>query len=482
MQKLVMFVLGAALLGGVGCHRIPESPKKIAITTSSEEARAAFLKGRDLMDKLRFSEAKALLEEATKLDPNFALAHGYAAYCASTSNERFAHIKAAVAAAGKATEGEQILIRAVEAGANGDRKGTGEFLAKLAAAYPEDERAHQQIGTHYVGIRQYDAAIAECQKAIQLAPDFAPAYNMLGYALRGVDRDAEAEKAFRKYVEMIPDEPNGYDSLAELLMKAGRFDESVANYRKAVTLNPKFASAYQGIATNLIYQDKHAEARAELEQALGALSDSRDQLQTLQVVAISYTDEGKLGDALETLSKMSALSEKLGDKAAMARQAQIRGGLLWAGGKIDDAKKEFAKALNLSNASTAPDAAKKNFDLELHGWTALLASAKKDFKTAASEAEIVRAGAEASGSPRLIRAAHETLGVIALQQSKYDEAIAQFKQADLREPYTLLQLAKAYNGKKDTETAKLYRQKAANANTLPDFWYALIRKQAKTGL
>ena len=47
---------------------------KIAITTSSEEARKEFLAGRDLQEKLRITDSIAHFDKAISLDPNFALA------------------------------------------------------------------------------------------------------------------------------------------------------------------------------------------------------------------------------------------------------------------------------------------------------------------------------------------------------------------------------------------------------------------------
>ena len=70
MRQIIGFAIAAVLLGGVACRRSAESPKKIPITTSSAEARAAFLKGRDLLDKLRLAEAQPLLDEAISKDPN----------------------------------------------------------------------------------------------------------------------------------------------------------------------------------------------------------------------------------------------------------------------------------------------------------------------------------------------------------------------------------------------------------------------------
>ena len=47
---------------------------KIAVTTSSEEARKEFLAGRDLSEKLRITDSIAHFDKAISLDPDFALA------------------------------------------------------------------------------------------------------------------------------------------------------------------------------------------------------------------------------------------------------------------------------------------------------------------------------------------------------------------------------------------------------------------------
>src|SRR5574339_1119730 len=47
---------------------------KIAITTSSEEARKEYLSGRDLQEKLRITDSIQHFDKAISLDPNFALA------------------------------------------------------------------------------------------------------------------------------------------------------------------------------------------------------------------------------------------------------------------------------------------------------------------------------------------------------------------------------------------------------------------------
>src|SRR6476659_7257509 len=111
---------------------------KIAVTTSSEEARKEFLAGRDLAEKLRVTDSIAHFDKAISLDPNFALAELNRANVSPTGKEFFEHLKKAVALSDKASNGERLLILGNEAGANGNAVKQKEYLEQLVAAYPKD--------------------------------------------------------------------------------------------------------------------------------------------------------------------------------------------------------------------------------------------------------------------------------------------------------------------------------------------------------
>lgn len=478
MRKSIGLLIALTLFSGVACRKAAEAPQKIPITTSSAEARAAYLKARSLVENLRSAEARPLLDEAISKDPNFALAHLLRAQTATSTNEFLSGINAAVAAVGKVTNGEQLLIKEQEAFVTGDSKARTEYLTKLVAAFPDDERAHWFFGVCYYGLRQYDSAIAEFQKARKLAPDYAVAYNLLGYTYRDAGKDVEAEAAFRKYIELIPNEPNPHDSLAELLLKMGRFSESIESYQKALSLDPNFRNAYLGIAANLMYQEKHKEALEQLQNGFDTARNDGERQSMLRAMAVAGVDGGRIPAAMAALSKQSAISGKAGDKAEMSQIGFVRGDLLLHTGKTDEASKEFKMALDLAQQSSIPERRKKNVELICHGDLALVAAAKKDFEGAAKEAETMRAGFEALGDPNEMLRAHEVLGIVALSQAKYDDAITELNQADLSSPYTMFQLAKAYAGKKDVKNAKTYYQKAATAYSLPNLRYAMVRHAA----
>jgi len=230
----------------------PAGGGKIPVTTSSAEARTEFLEGRDLAEKLLITDSNAHFAKAASLDPSFAWAELSLATSAPTGKEFFEHLNKAVSLADKASNGERLLILATEAGANNNLVKQKEYLDQLIAAYPDDERAHFNLGGYYFGQQDYPQAIEHYKKATELAPTYSTAFNILGYAYRQAADYDNAEKAFQKYIELIPKDPNPYDSYAELLLKMGRFDDSLTQYRKALSIDPNFGNAHHGIAMDVL--------------------------------------------------------------------------------------------------------------------------------------------------------------------------------------------------------------------------------------
>ena len=314
---------------------------KIPITTSSEEARKEFLNGRELNEKLLITDSIQHFDKAISLDPNFALAEWNRALVSPTGKEFFDHLKKAVTLSDKASNGERLLILGTEAGANGNAARQKEQLEKLVADYPNDERGHFNLGGYYFGQQELPKAIEQYKKATELAPNYSPAYNILGYALRQNVDYAGAEQAFKKYIELIPNDPNPYDSYAELLLKMGKFDESVTQYKKALAIDPNFINSYQGIAAALMYQGKPDEATAELQKISERARSDGERRTGLFALTVVDIDSGKLDKALEDMDKQYALGEKTNDIPAMTGDLQLKGNILLEMGRSDDARALF---------------------------------------------------------------------------------------------------------------------------------------------
>ena len=451
---------------------------KILVTTSSEEARKEFLQGRDLSEKLLIQDSIQHFDKAISLDPNFALAELNRANVSPTGKEFFDHLKKAVSLSDKASNGEKLLILANEAGANGNAAKQKEYLEQLVAAYPNDERAHFNLGGYYFGQQDMSQAIEHYKKATELAPTYSTAFNILGYAYRQNADYANAEQAFKKYIELIPNDPNPYDSYAELLLKMGRFDESIAQYRKALAIDSNFINSHQGIAAALMYQGKPDEAAAELQKITDKARSDAERRTALFALTVVDVDSGKLDKAIEEVDKQYALGEKTNDIPAMTGDLQLKGNIMLEMGMPDEAKALFERGLKMTEDSSLSQEIKDNAKLFHHYNLARVALAKKDLTTAKAEAESFRKGTETQKNPFQTKQAHELLGMIALEAKDYEGAVAELQQANQQNPYDLYRQCQAYQGKGDVGKAKEFCAKAAAFNSLPQLNLAFVRMKA----
>ena len=452
---------------------------KLPITTSSEEARKEFLQGRDLAERLLAQDSLQHFDKAISLDPNFASAELGRAGASAIPKEFFEHLKKAVSLADKASEGEKLLILATEAGTNADAVKQRDYLEKLVTAYPNEERAHFNLGGYYFGQQDYAKAIDHYKKANELAPHYSPAYNILGYAYRQNGDYANAEQAFKKYIELIPNDPNPYDSYAELLLKMGKFDDSIAQYRKALSIDSKFMASHVGIAADLTYMGKPSDALVELQKITDTARSDGDRRLALVNMTIVDVDSGKMDKALERMDQQYALGEKTDDAAAMTADLQTKGAILLEMGKNPDAQTQFERLLKMTEASNLSQGIKDNTKLFHHYNMATVALGKKDYSTAKAEAEEFRKGAEASRNPAQARQSHQIAGMIALAEKDYNKAIGELEQTGQQNPQNLYRLCQAYQGKGDHAKAKEWCIKAAGFNQIPQLNYAFVRTKAQ---
>lgn len=447
---------------------------KIPITTKSDEARKEFLLGRDLSEKGLTQESLPHFDKAIALDPDFASAESLRANN-SLAQDFFPHQKKAVSLISKISEGEKLLILATGAGVDGDVVKQKEYLEKLVAAYPKDERAQYSLASYYYGQQQLDQAIEHLKTAAELAPAFSPTYNILGYAYRDEADYAGAEQAFKKYVELIPNDPNPYDSYAELLLKMGRFDDSIEQYRKALSIDPHFPSSHFGIAADLMYLGRPEEATADLQKMADHAGDALELRIAFFGMAVVAADGGKFDKALEAMDKEYAVAEKKNDVLFMAGDLQAMGNILVQIPNYDKAKRQFDRSLQMIQASGLSQDIKDNVTLLHHYNLAGIAIAKKDYAAAKAHAAEIKRGAEATKNPAQMQQAHELAGRIAFAEEDYGTAIAELQQANLQNPRNLYRLSLAYGGKGDTAKAQEFLAKAAGFNPLPQLDYAFIR-------
>jgi tetratricopeptide (TPR) repeat protein len=454
---------------------------KIPITTQSEEARQLYLKGRDLSEKLRATDARALYQQAAAKDPGFALAHVGLANSAGTAKEFFAATDRAVALADKASEPEKLVICALDAGAKGEPARQKDCLTKLLAACPDDERAHNLMGAYHFGRQEYPAAVAEYSKATAINPAFSQPYNQMGYAYRFLGQFEEAERAFQKYIELIPNDPNPYDSYAELLMKMGRFEESIKSYEKALSVDPNFVASYVGIGNDHVFMGRPAEARKTYAALLAIARNDGERLLAHFWTAMSYVHEGRTDEAVAEIQKNAAINQAAKDLVALSGTMAQMGNILLEAGRVDEAASQFRDRLATIGKADVAAQVKEAAQRQALFDEARVALARNDLASAKAKASDYSKAVAAKEIPFEVRQRHELLGRIALAEKSYATAAGELRQANQQDPRVLYLTAMALQGKGDVLAAKQVGAQAADFNGLSNT-YGYVRGKAKAML
>ncbi len=463
------------------CREQTEEPTegagKIPITTSSDEARAAFVEGRQMLENLRVSDARQFYLQAVEKDPEFASAYLGVANTATNASDFFSALARATDLASKVSEGERLVIKATAAGVNGEPERQRTLLETLLVKYPEDERAHNLTGIFYFGRQEWSRAAKHLRRATEINPQFAPAYNMLGYSLRFQDDYAGAEEAFKKYVELIPDEPNPYDSYAELLTEMGRFEESIVQYEKALDINAKFINSYVGIGNNLMLMGRYDEAREAFSKVEELARGDGERRLAETWLAISHLHQRNFDAALDDIRRRYEIAEESDDKGNMAVDLALMGTILLYAGNPDAAVEKYDEAVAMSDRSNATDEVKDAVRRNRVANLARVALRRGDLDTARARAEEYRRLVEPHQIPGEIRQSHELFGLVALGEDRFQEALDELARANQQDARVLFAQAMALRelGEDEAGAEMLYR--AAHHNTLiqAPINYALVR-------
>ena len=331
---------------------------EIPITTASKEARALFLEGRALLENLHRTAAHEKFVAAVVADPDFARGHALVANTAMSTGEYFDAVSKAKAAAAGASEGEQLLIQALVAQSENDQVAQAAALKKMLAMYPKDPRSHAALANFLNGQQDFAGAAEHFGHATQIAPEWASAYNSLGYAYRSLDQLDKSKAAFEKYVELLPTEPNPQDSLAELLMEMGDYEGSIKHYQMALDMDPNFLSAHAGVSLNYSLMgdaDKAQEAAGKMLAA--ARNQAEEQNAMFRAMAASIF-AGDNEAAAKVGEEIAAKAEAGGDLSVAAGAQQYVGDVMLNSGEPAKAAEHYGLALELQQRASINDANK----------------------------------------------------------------------------------------------------------------------------
>jgi tetratricopeptide (TPR) repeat protein len=122
----------------------------------------------------------------------------------------------------------------------------------------------------YHKLNQYEEAIEDYNKAIELNPKNAEAYNNRGNAHSELNKHEEAIEDFNKAIELDPKYAEAYNNRGNAYYELNKHEEAIEDFNKAIELNPNFAAAYNNRGITLVQTNE------ELDKAIGDFKHARD--------------------------------------------------------------------------------------------------------------------------------------------------------------------------------------------------------------
>ncbi len=334
----------AAKIAGAYKLTIEDTRRVADLTTRSYQALQFYQAGCDRLLAHDFEPAVRNLENATKIDPNFALAHVQLGRALKLSGNRAGAKEAfakAMALRQRTGEYDRLLIDGYyQLTAQNDRAKASASFEQLLVRYPRDKGALHALTEIYRDLKQYDRSIAYGRLALTIDPQFGAVWNAIGYTYLLTHDHVNAIDAFKRYAEAEPGNPNPHDSLGDTYTEAGLYDEALAAYQRSFEIQPNFYdySALWKRAEVFFLKGDHVQSVTNAEQFLRNTTEANRRLgeQTLARVELYRGSLARARDHFSRAREAARRSESKGPEAdTLLREASLLSGL----GQYDKALK-----------------------------------------------------------------------------------------------------------------------------------------------
>lgn len=136
------------------------------------------------------------------------------------------------------------------------------------ASYPDNARAHTNLGNTLLSQGQMPEAIAQYEAALRLQPYAPEAHINLSNALARIGRAAEAVEHGEAALRLEPDSADAHINLGNALVQLGRTAEAIEHYEAALRIQPAAADVRVNLGAALLKAERTDDAVRQYEAAL----------------------------------------------------------------------------------------------------------------------------------------------------------------------------------------------------------------------
>jgi len=443
---------------------------QMPITTSSEEARELFLKGREIAEEIQISESDSLFNLAIQLDPEFALA-----YLFLRNNVGFSKAKKLI---NKVSPGEKLLINSWSAFHTGNLL-FREKIDSLIILYPKDKHCLYYAGALWFK-QDEKKALGYYQKAIKLDKYYAPPYIHIGYLMMNKGKYREAEDNFLMFLGLRPNSANGMDSYGDFLMETGREDEALIQYRMAHEMSPGLSISNRKVVWIYIRRGEFELARKFCEKLFEKAFNIGDKNTALMQIANIHIVKEDFPAAFDAIDRTIQLYQDKGDFYMEGYYTHIKGWYAMISEQTDQALTFFSNVLEIARIKEMEKNKKSDLIMFAYGCLSILYGQTGDMIKATDNLNMaITISRNTDNTKRSDNYMRLYEAAYAMHKGDYKRAISIAKvAADLRYVFAYYYLAKTYdlNGNKE-EAIKYYSILKKANNNLWGIFYNICQKR-----
>ncbi len=160
-----------------------------------------------------------------------------------------------------------------------------EALESVTREDPQVIDAWFMLGNEYFKRREYERAIANFGRALELKPDYDLVVINMANAYRQLGEDDKAMEGYRRFMQLDPNNPQIRYETAQILIDRKELDEAEGQLREALKLEPEMAAAQNALGVVLIERGDVEGAEREIRSALDKKSDVRHANYNLALIA-----------------------------------------------------------------------------------------------------------------------------------------------------------------------------------------------------
>jgi len=224
-------------------------------------------------------------------------------------------------------------------GQDGNVVGAISNYQKALQIAPRYAEAYNNLGNALLQKGSVNEAIAQFRLALQINPDFEEACYNLGNALLQKGDTDGAIACFRQALQINPGDAGTLNNLGNALLQKGDVDGAIAQFRLALQMDPDFAEVCYNLGNALLQKGSVDEAIACFQKALQIKSDFAEACYGL---GNAWLQKGNLDKSIAYYQQALEINPDY------AKAQNKLGNALYQQGKVNEAISCFQKALQIN--------------------------------------------------------------------------------------------------------------------------------------